>query len=58
MLATVAAPTVTQATGDVASLISDGMSLVAGQPILLAMFGLALMVPVLKVIKRLFKTAR
>lgn len=58
MLATTSGPTVANAIADVSTLIGSGMDMVKDQPIILAMFGLALMIPVLRVIKRLFKTAR
>lgn len=58
MLAATSGPTVSNAIADVSTLISSGMDMVKDQPIILAMFGLALMIPVLRVIKRLFKTAR
>lgn len=58
MLATTSGPTVQNAIADVSTLIGSGMDMVKDQPIILAMFGLALMIPVLRVIKRLFKTAR
>ncbi len=55
--ATSNAPTVAQATKDVAVIIGDAMGVITGQPVLLAMFGMALLIPAFKIIKRARRTA-
>lgn len=59
MLATVStAPTVANATADVADVIAQAMGVITGQPVLLAMFGMALLIPAFKVIKRARNTTK
>lgn len=52
------APTVVQATTDVARVINDAMGVITNQPVLLAMFGMALLIPAFKVIKRARNTTK
>ncbi len=49
---TVSAPTVVQATKDVAKVIADAMGVITGQHILLAMFGMSLIYVAFRLWKR------
>lgn len=58
MFATASAPTVASALSDTASVVSAAMEVITGQPVLLAMFGMALLIPAFKVIKRARNTTK
>lgn len=52
------APTVSSAISDTADVVSAAMSTITGQPVLLAMFGMALLIPAFKIIKRAKNTSK
>lgn len=58
MFATTAAPTVSSALTDTASVVSAAMDTITGQPVLLAMFGMALLIPAFKIIRKAKSTAK